>query len=195
MEDCIFKFDINYDKEQLAKESKLYQYKPINTETLNNLYSGSENKDDLSFTKNNADWWRDQESWNTGYKLKDENVNDLPESQRLTNLFKRIVGTEHIKPNFFTQTKGTEVKTHVDVGTLCAINFMIKGGETPVRFDDADSVIIEKYTVALLNVSRNHGVPVQTGEDRLLFKLRFTHNKYHEVKEAIKEYQLNWMMA
>ena len=72
---------------------------------------------------------------------------------------------------------------------------MIKGGETPVRFDDADSVIVEKYTVALLNVSRNHSVPIQTGEDRLLFKLRFTHNKYEEVREAIKQYQLDWMMA
>ena len=72
---------------------------------------------------------------------------------------------------------------------------MIKGGETPVRFDDADAVFVENYTVALLNVSKNHSVPVQTGEDRLLFKLRFTHNKYEEVKEAIKQYQLDWMMA
>jgi len=149
----------------------------------------------LSFIDKDTNWWRDQKSWNTGYKLKNENINDLPESQRLTNLFKRIVKTENIKPNFFTQTKGTEVKTHIDVGTLCAINFMIKGGETPVRFDDADSVIVEKYTVALLDVSRNHSVPVQTGEDRLLFKLRFTHNKYEEVKEAIKQYQLDWMMS
>ncbi len=196
LENCIFKFKIDYDKEQLEKESKLFHYKPINTETLNNIYDVSESdKDDLSFIQKDTTWWRDQESWNTGYKLKDENVNDLPESQRLTDLFKRIVGTENIKPNFFTQTKGTEVKTHIDVGTLCAINFMIKGGETPVRFDDADAVFVENYTVALLNVSKNHGVPVQTGEDRLLFKLRFTHNKYEEVKEAIKQYQLDWMMA
>ena len=196
LENCIFKFKIDYDKEQLAKESKLYHYKPINTETLNNIYNVSESdNDDLSFIQKDETWWKDQESWNTGYKLKEDNVNDLPESERLTNLFKRIVGTEHIKPNFFTQTKGTEVKTHIDVGTLCAINFMIRGGETPVRFDDADSVVVEKYTVALLDVSRNHSVPIQTGEDRLLFKLRFTHNKYEEVKEAIKQYQLDWMMA
>lgn len=190
LENCIFKLNIAYDKEQLTKESKLYEYKPINTETLSNLYSVSEeedrnDKDDLSFLNNDKVWWKEQESWNTTYKLKDNNSH-RPESKRLRDLFKNIVGTDNVKPSFFTQTIGTHVPTHIDVGTLCAINFIISGGETPVEFEGLGK---EFYTVALLNVSENHSVPIQTGEDRLLFKLRFTHNTFQEVKDAIVKYQ------
>lgn len=186
MEDHIFKFEIDYDKEQLIKESKLFDYKPINTQTLNNIYGTSENNDDLSFINSDTAWWKDQESWNTSFQLKEDNSN-LTESVRLTKLFKEIVGTENVKPNFFTQTVGTEVKTHRDVGTLCAINFIITGGETPVVFDGIGK---DTYTVALLNVNEDHSVPTQTGENRLLFKLRFTSNKYNEVKESIADYLL-----
>ena len=184
MDNHIFKFEVPYDKDQLIKESQLFDYKPINTETLNNIYGVSENNDDLSFINNDKVWWRDQDSWNTSYQLKEENSN-LIESMRLTKLFKNIVGTDNVKPNFFTQTIGTEVKTHIDVGTLCAINFIIKGGETPVMFDGIGQ---DTYTVALLNVNENHSVPVQKNEDRLLFKLRFTSNKYNEVKQSIQNY-------
>lgn len=184
MDNYIFKFEVPYDKDQLIKESQLFDYKPINTETLNNIYGVSENNDDLSFINNDKVWWRDQDSWNTSYQLKEENSN-LIESMRLTKLFKNIVGTDNIKPNFFTQTMGTEVKTHIDVGTLCAINFIIKGGETPVMFDGIGQ---DTYMVALLNVNENHSVPVQKNEDRLLFKLRFTSNKYNEVKQSIQNY-------
>ena len=90
-----------YDKDQLIKESRLFDYKPINTETLNNIYGVSENNDDLSFINNDKVWWRDQDSWNTSYQLKEENSN-LIESMRLTKLFKNIVGTDNVKPNFFT---------------------------------------------------------------------------------------------
>ena len=75
MDNHIFKFEIDYDKQQLIKESKLFEYKPINTETLNNIYGTSENNDDLSFINSDTAWWKDQESWNTSYQLKEDNSN------------------------------------------------------------------------------------------------------------------------
>ena len=38
---------------------------------------------------------------------------------------KEICKTDKIKANFLTQTQGSEVPTHTDVGTLCAINFIL----------------------------------------------------------------------
>ena len=45
---------------------------------------------------------------------------------------------------------------HVDVGTPCAINFIIKGEETPVVFEEEGTFF---YKNALLNVSKKHIMP------------------------------------
>ena len=93
----------------------------------------------------------------------------MPETTRILAHFKEKLQTENIEANFFTQEQGTSVKMHVDVGTPCAINFIIKGEETPIIFEDEGTFF---YKNALLNVSKKHMVPKQETTDRMLFKLR-----------------------
>tara|TARA_X000000368_G_scaffold414065_1_gene403251 strand:+ start:2326 stop:2904 length:579 start_codon:yes stop_codon:yes gene_type:complete len=183
MEDCIFKFVVDHDKKKLLEESKVFQYQPINKDTLTWIYNeGLDYNDDMSFIEKNNKWWTEQRSWNASREPKVTEF-DLSESRRLTSLFKKICETDTIKANFLTQTQGSEVPVHTDVGTLCAINFILEGEQTPINFEGhAD----EYYDVALLNVSINHSVPVQKDQDRILFKLRFTHNTFDEIKEKIK---------
>ena len=46
----------------------------------------------------------------------------------------------------------------------------------------------ENYKIALLNVRKSHGVPVQTGEDRVILKVRFINHSYEEVRGKLIEH-------
>ena len=189
MENCLYKFKMDHDKEKLIEESKVFKYKPINKETLTWIYNeGIEFNDDLSFIEKDNKWWTEQESWAASREPISGEV-DLSESIRITKLMKEICKTDKIKANFLTQTQGSEVPTHTDVGTLCAINFILEGGQTPINFEGyAD----EYYDTALLNVSVNHSVPVQKDQNRILFKLRFTHHTFDEIKQCIQNNYPVW---
>ena len=111
-------------------------------------------------------------------------VNEDPftETFHLHNTFKRILGLENLSPRFVTQKQGTEVHYHVDGFTTCAINFLVKGKQTPISFKDVGDFY---YEVALLNTNHSHAVPKQVEEDRILYKLRINGMTFQEAKEKL----------
>ena len=74
------------------------------------------------------------------------------------------------------------MKAHVDVGTPCAINFIIHGNATPIIFGDDD---IYHYENALLDVSKKHSVPIQVDTERLVFKLRILDVSFEEARSKL----------
>ena len=106
----------------------------------------------------------------------------MPEASRILNLFRDVLETDNIEANFFTQQKDTEVKTHVDVGTPCAINFIIRGDVTPIVFEEGRP---HYYNNALLDVSKRHSVPRQLETERLVFKLRILDQSFEEAQKKI----------
>ena len=106
----------------------------------------------------------------------------MPETTRILSIFKERLETNDIEANFFTQKVGTNVKMHVDVGTSCAINFILRGEETPIIFEEDGTFY---YKDALINVSKKHMVPEQTSTDRMLFKLRILNMPFEEVREKL----------
>ena len=57
--------------------------------------------------------------------------------------------------------------------------------ETPIDFQDHGK---ETYKIALLNVTKSHGVPIQEDEDRVILKIRFVNRSYEEVREKLIEH-------
>ena len=186
MNDFIYKFDIPFDKAKLIKESQAFDYETINTESIYRNRK-SEEFDQRSFLKKNIKlirWLNSQTSWSTSSTVKDDKIK-LEESERIFKIFTDIFGTEDIEYYYLTQKQGTDVKQHVDAGVSCAINIIASGKETPIDFQDHGK---ETYKVALLNVTKAHGVPIQEEEDRVIFKIRFVNRSYEEVRDKLIEY-------
>ena len=49
MENCLYKFKINFDKNKLLQESKVFNYKPVNKQNFLTRSSDEIHNDDLSF--------------------------------------------------------------------------------------------------------------------------------------------------
>ena len=97
------------------------------------------------------------------------------------------------KPRFYLLEANTYLKTHVDYGTKCSLNFIVNGGQSPVTFEDElelrpniNSRFSYRYDAALFNTQRPHGV-VNDGPDRVLFKISIFDKDYNEVRKKIKE--------
>ena len=187
MSNSIQDIDFTINKEMLIEESKICDYVPINRVTLRRVKMGSyaetKGKKFSDFlNKEDKDWWLKQNTWKSIMNADAEMLFKMPETTRILAHFKEKLQTENIEANFFTQEQGTSVKMHVDVGTPCAINFIIKGEETPIIFEDEGTFF---YKNALLNVSKKHMVPKQETTDRMLFKLRILDLTFDEAKERI----------
>lgn len=186
MNDFIYKFSIPFDKDKLIKESQAFDYEKINTTFLmKNRKSGDFNK--LAYLKKNMKlirWLNSQTSWASSSKVKNNDIK-IEECERIFNIFTNIFGAEGLEYYFLTQKEGTEVKHHIDAGVSCAINIIVSGKQTPIDFKDYGK---ENYKIALLNVRKSHGVPVQVGEDRVIFKIRFINHSYEEVRDKLIEH-------
>ena len=186
MNDFIYKFNISFDKDKLIKESQAFNYEKIDTAVIaKNRKSGDFNK--RSFIKENMKlirWLNSQTSWSISSKIKNNNIK-IEECKRIFKIFTDIFGTEGLEYYFLTQKKETEVKHHTDPDISCAINIIISGKETPIDFKDYGK---ENYKIALLNVKKIHGVPIQKGKDRVIFKIRFTNHSYEQVRDKLIEH-------
>jgi len=175
------------NREMLIKESEICQFVPINRVTLKRVQLGSYDAKGKKFSdylnKEDKDWWMRQDTWQSSMNADAEMLSKMPETTRILSIFKKIIGTNDIEANFFTQKVGTNVKMHVDVGTACAINFILKGKETPIVFEEDGTF---HYKDALINVSKKHMVPKQTSTDRMLFKLRILNMPFEEVREKLR---------
>lgn len=181
---------IDVDREQLEQESKICNFVPINRVTLRRIKMDKSNdsygnKFSDYLNDEDKDWWLRQDTWQSSINVDDDMLDKMPETTRILGLFKSVLQTHNIEANFFTQKKDTEVKTHVDVGTPCAINFIIHGDATPIVFEDAGTFF---YKNALLDVSKKHSVPRQLETERLVFKLRILDTPYEEAREKIIEF-------
>ena len=186
MNNSIHDIDFNIDKDKLIEESNHCQFVPINRVTLKRVQLGSYDAKGKKFSdylnKEDKDWWMRQDTWQSSMNADAEMLFKMPETTRILSYFKSKLQTENIEANFFTQKQGTSVKMHVDVGTPCAINFIIKGEETPIVFEEEGTFF---YKTALLNVSKKHMVPEQETTDRMLFKLRILDLNFDEAKERL----------
>ena len=181
---------IKVNKPMLEKESTVCDYLPINRVTLKRLQMDKTNKSYGSkfsdyLDKEDKEWWMRQDTWQSSVNADEDKLKLMPEASRILNLFKEVLETDNIEANFFTQKKDTEVKTHVDVGTPCAINFIIRGDATPIVFEESGTHF---YRNALLDVSKRHSVPLQLETERLLFKLRILDQSFEEAREKIINY-------
>ena len=86
-----------------------------------------------------------------------------------------------VRPRFYWQTPGTTIRYHVDRGTQCSINVVLKGQGDYIAFNDTKT----RYDCALLNTQVYHGVlSPETG--RLLFKLSIFDRSYAEVLDVLQ---------
>ena len=171
----------------LIEESKVCDYVPINRVTLRRVKMGSyaetKGKKFSDFlNEEDKDWWLKQDTWQSSINADEDKLRFMPEASRILNLFRGVLETDNIEANFFTQQKDTEVKAHVDVGTPCAINFIIRGDATPIVFEESGT---HYYNNALLDVSKRHSVPRQVETERLVFKLRILDQSFEEAQKKI----------
>ena len=184
----IHKLDyLTVDRDQLECESEVCDYVPINRVTLRRLQMDKTNnsygkKFSDYLDSEDKDWWMRQDTWQSSMNADAEMLFKMPETTRILTLFKGVLQTERIEANFFSQQQGTTVKPHVDVGTPCAINFIIRGNATPIIFEDGGT---HYYQNALLDVSKRHSVPEQVDDKRLVFKLRILDLPFEEAQKKI----------
>jgi hypothetical protein len=186
MNNSIYDINFNIDKDKLIEESNHCQFVPINRVTMRLFQLSSKYTKGKKFTdylnKKDNDWWKRQDSWHTSINADTKLLSKMPETTRILSIFKERLETNEIEANFFTQKVGTSAKMHADVGTACAINFILKGDETPIMFEEDGTFY---YKNALINVSKKHMVPEQTSTDRILFKLRILNMPFEEVREKL----------
>lgn len=156
--DEVFVFDIDFPKQKLLEE-------------WHNVYlKDSEGYTDKRYNKPPAEWWR---------------VARLASHDYSTEICDKlgVFG----KPRFYLLEKNAILPFHVDLGTMCSINFIISDGEgAPVTFETTGNEYT--YKSALLNTSLSHGV-TNKGADRILFKISFMDNDFDDIKKRIR----NWL--
>ena len=206
----LFKFNYEYDKEQLKKEFNIMS-ESIETElhTVNSelLYRVANNREDIDpdiFPKyhdlKDKERWDNIDSWtirafNGGddYYTYETFQKQCPEMKRISEELTTVVGSAGgnlMVPYFLLQEQNTEVPVHIDMGFNCAINLIVDGAETPIYFRNEDNSIVEyNYDNALLNVCGVfHGVPEQQDTRRIILKFRIVDVTYEDALERMRSY-------
>ena len=179
-EGVIYHFNVDHDKNKLYEESVSCRYSAINNRNLERYRKFLKEKDaKYGVESEDKDWFEKQNDWKVSTRL---DITPDTEAYRLHEMFKEVLEIEDMGPRFMTQKEGTDVKYHVDRETKCAINFLVRGDQTPISFKNIGSFY---YDTALIDSSFLHAVPSQTGGDRVLFKLRINDMSYKEAKERL----------
>ena len=92
----------------------------------------------------------------------------------------KIILSDEIRINFYTQKADFELPFHTDDGPKCALNYLIQG-EEPIVFEDYGEV---HYKLGLMNVSERHMVPAGK-VDRVLLRYSFMTLGMEEVIERL----------
>lgn len=194
----LYRFSYDIDREQLVKEHDLMRSSDetslhnVNTELLEKVNAGRETGEDIFPTYHDL---KDKEQWDNMNTLKVRSFDeykfqtDYPEMKRLTNDFGNIIGSKDITPFFVLQEKDSDFPFHIDMGFQCAINIIIKGGNTPILFRENDNIHEYNYENALLNICNIfHSVPVQQDVNRMLLKFRIKDVSYSDASKRMMEY-------
>lgn len=194
----LYRFSYDIDREQLVKEHDLMSLSDetslhnVNTELLEKVNAGRDTGEDIFPTYHDL---KDKEQWDNMNTLKVRSFDeyqfqtDYPEMKRLTNDFGNIIGSKDITPFFVLQEKDSDFPFHIDMGFQCAINIIIKGGDTPILFRENDNIHEYNYENALLNICNIfHSVPVQQDVNRMLLKFRIKDVSYSDASKRMMEY-------
>ena len=194
----LYKFNYDIDRQQLVKEHDLMSSSDetslhtVNTELLEKVNAGRDTGEDIFPTYHDL---KDKEQWDNMNTLKVRSFDDYqfqtdyPEMKRLTNDFGNIIGSKDITPFFVLQEKDSDFPFHIDMGFQCAINIIIKGGDTPILFRENDNIHEYNYENALLNICNIfHSVPVQQDVNRMLLKFRIKDVSYSDASKRMMEY-------
>jgi len=194
----LYRFNYDINREQLVKEHDLMSSSDeaslhiVNTELLEKVNAGRNTGEDIFPTYHD---FKDKEQWDNMNTLKVRSFDeyqfqtDYPEMKRLTNDFGNIIGSKDITPFFVLQEKDSDFPFHIDMGFQCAINIIIKGGDTPILFRENDTIHEYNYENALLNICNIfHSVPVQQDVNRMLLKFRIKDVSYSDASKRMMEY-------
>ena len=84
------------------------------------------------------------------------------------------------KPRFYFAAPNFTVPTHIDNGTLCAVNFVISDQASPVTYGNQNYL----YTQAVLNTTQPHSV-MNGPVERILFKISIFDESYESLVARI----------
>jgi len=94
----------------------------------------------------------------------------------------KIILSDEIRINFYTQKADFELPFHIDDGPKCALNYLIQGNE-PIVFENYGPV---HYKMGLMNVSKRHMVPA--GKiDRILLRYSFMSKDFQSVSNKLSK--------
>lgn len=142
-----------------------------------------------STMQEDRDWFVHTSTWAVAEAVTD-GVDD--ETMKVVRYFSDILGLsiDEMQPRFLRQVRGEELRYHTDGVVNCGINFLLQGGQTPVKFKDYPEPI--QYKAGVFNTQALHMVPSlpQMGEDRLLFKLKVPRSgpTYSQIVDKIKQF-------
>ena len=132
--------------------------------------------------------------------------NDFPYAKFIKEKF-HLTNFE-TKTKFYIMHPNAKLAEHMDVGTTCALNFLLSSDNAPVTFYDTDPILYENsspdvreqilkkltpyyinYTNCLINTSLIHGV-TNGKTNRILFKINIKNEPFEKIREIIKLYDV-----
>jgi len=94
-----------------------------------------------------------------------------------------------VKARYYKLKANTQLIWHTDLGTKCAINYILNENSSSVLFGDWKDYQEFTYDAALLDVSKSHSV-INNNTDRILLKLSIIDHTYDEVYEKLSALNL-----
>jgi len=88
-------------------------------------------------------------------------------------------------PRFYILLANTSLEPHVDLGTLCSVNFLINEENAPITIEEKDYW----YKNALINTTKVHSVNNNTNIDRYIFKISIKDQTFDQVCNHFYELQ------
>lgn len=142
-----------------------------------------------STMQEDRDWFIHTSTWAVAEAVTD-GVND--ETMKVAKYFSDILGLsiDEMQPRFLRQVRGEELRYHTDGVVNCGINYLLQGGQTPVKFKNYPEPI--QYKAGVFNTQELHMVPSlpSMGKDRLLFKMKIPRSgpTYSQIVDKIKQF-------
>ena len=110
-----------------------------------------------------------------------DNLDNYPETKRVTQIFADLIQTQDIRPRFYKLEANTSVPEHIDHNTKCGVNIILSKHAGPVEFVGQGTY---DYRVALLNTSQLHCVP-SFPHERILLKMSIMDVDFETAKQRI----------
>lgn len=178
--EVIHMFDFeNYNQQKLLDEAYSRQYEPFTVPI------DDDESDPEWFTSGkdvHMDHWKQAKFFGEEEDGSD-NINNYPETKRVTEYFQKIIKSNDTRPRFYKLESNTSVPEHIDHNTKCGVNIILNDSAGPVDFIGVGKF---NYKIALLNTTKLHQVPAYP-QERILLKLSIMDVDYDTAKKRIKQ--------